>query len=259
MCILRVTALLQQPLVPRRTVLESMGWRRVADRCTPPMFGEIDQGGEERPGKVRINHSRLRVGTRRVVGSPMFGPHDGVRANVHPYRRMMGFLMRGPETSPRCTSSSGSTSSTPIHVRVRVRREPRLAPDRRRVSPSAEPAVSSVPTASPISARSRAARSSCRPCDQRAPRGSSPHEARVPRRPRCVLVVVADAAPMDDVTRCAARLRHARLDRAVSAFERRELDVRGHGRRRRLRSARRARTRSRSSRPTRSAVARRSR
>jgi hypothetical protein len=29
----------------------------------------------------------------------MFGPHDGVRANVHPYRRMMPFLMRGRNES----------------------------------------------------------------------------------------------------------------------------------------------------------------
>src|SRR5688500_10380163 len=29
----------------------------------------------------------------------MFGPHDGVRVNVHPYRRMMLFLMRGRNES----------------------------------------------------------------------------------------------------------------------------------------------------------------
>jgi hypothetical protein len=29
----------------------------------------------------------------------MFGPHDGVRASVHPYRRMMPFLMRGRNES----------------------------------------------------------------------------------------------------------------------------------------------------------------
>ena len=29
----------------------------------------------------------------------MFGPHDGHRVRVHPYRRMMGFLMRGRNES----------------------------------------------------------------------------------------------------------------------------------------------------------------
>jgi len=29
----------------------------------------------------------------------MFGPHDGVRVRVHPYRRMMGFLLRGRNQS----------------------------------------------------------------------------------------------------------------------------------------------------------------
>jgi hypothetical protein len=29
----------------------------------------------------------------------MFGPHDGTRVTVHPYRRMMGFLMRGRNES----------------------------------------------------------------------------------------------------------------------------------------------------------------
>jgi hypothetical protein len=29
----------------------------------------------------------------------MFGPHDGVRVRVHPYRRMMAFLMRGRNES----------------------------------------------------------------------------------------------------------------------------------------------------------------
>jgi 2-oxoacid dehydrogenases acyltransferase (catalytic domain) len=29
----------------------------------------------------------------------MFGPHDGRRVNVHPYRRMMGFLLRGRNES----------------------------------------------------------------------------------------------------------------------------------------------------------------
>lgn len=46
----------------------------------------------------RESYGRSRRGFPRY-GSAMFGPHDGRRVKVHPYRRMMGFLMRGRNES----------------------------------------------------------------------------------------------------------------------------------------------------------------
>ncbi|MBA3392977.1 MAG: 2-oxo acid dehydrogenase subunit E2 [Deltaproteobacteria bacterium] len=62
----------------------------------------------------------------------MFGPHDGTRVAVHPYRRMMGFLMRGRNESAvyfeqhldvtrtlawlETRNASGSTRTTLFHL-----------------------------------------------------------------------------------------------------------------------------------------------
>jgi hypothetical protein len=42
---------------------------------------------------------RVERSIARITMRSMFGPHDGRRVQVHPYRRMMGFLMRGRNES----------------------------------------------------------------------------------------------------------------------------------------------------------------
>jgi hypothetical protein len=57
-------------------------------------------GNDQAAGKVTIERLVATPGrTHRVNVRGMFGPHDGRRVKVHPYRRMMGFLMRGRNES----------------------------------------------------------------------------------------------------------------------------------------------------------------
>jgi hypothetical protein len=64
------------------------------------MFGENDQHREADRDRQRTSHSRRAVAkpARRTIRR-MFGPHDGRRVKVAPYREMMGFLMRGRNES----------------------------------------------------------------------------------------------------------------------------------------------------------------